>query len=192
MRFNFISRPQNSVMKSIAVFFGSATGNDPVHKNNTLELARQFAKNNIQLVYGGGNIGLMGIMADEVLLNNGHVIGVIPAFMTEKELAHSNLTDLIIVDSMHQRKQKMCDLSHAFVILPGGFGTMDEFFEILTWKQLGLHNKPIYILNSNGYYNELLALMDKMFMEGFVAQQNLKLIDIANNVNELIQKITAE
>ena len=176
-------------MKSIAVFFGSATGNDASHKNRTIQLAQSFVKYNIQLVYGGGNIGLMGVMADEMLLANGKVIGVIPSFMTERELAHAALTELYIVDSMHKRKQKMCDLSDAFVVLPGGFGTMDEFFEILTWKQLGLHNKPIFILNSNGYYNELLALIDKMFMEGFVAQSNLRLIDIANDVNELMDKI---
>jgi len=172
-------------MISIAVFCGSSTGKDDLYRQTSLQLASYFLKHEITLVYGGGNIGLMGVIADEIMLHNGKVIGVIPEFLAKREVANHDITQLIVVETMHQRKQKMCDLSDAFLILPGGFGSMDELFEILTWKQLGLHHKPIAVLNINGYYNSLLQLIDNMSNQQFVSPDNKKLLMFINSVDEI-------
>ena len=172
-------------MISIAVFCGSSTGKDDLYRQTSLQLASYFLKHEITLVYGGGNIGLMGVIADEIMLHNGKVIGVIPEFLAQREVANHDITQLIVVETMHQRKQKMCDLSDAFLILPGGFGSMDELFEILTWKQLGLHHKPIAVLNINGYYNALLQLIDDMSNQQFVSPDNKKLLMFINSVDEI-------
>jgi len=172
-------------MISIAVFCGSSTGKDDLYRQTSLQLASYFLKHEITLVYGGGNIGLMGVIADEIMLHNGKVIGVIPEFLAKREVANHDITQLIVVETMHQRKQKMCDLSDAFLILPGGFGSMDELFEILTWKQLGLHHKPIAVLNINGYYNALLQLIDDMSNQQFVSPDNKKLLMFINSVDEI-------
>lgn len=177
-------------MKSICVFCGSSLGNNPVYSEAAQELGRLLALQGIGLVYGGAKIGLMGAVADAVLENGGKVIGVIPHFLSGKEVAHNDLTELILVDSMHQRKQKMADLSEGFIALPGGMGTMEELCEILTWAQLGLHQKPIGILNATNFYSHLSSLFDHMLQEGFLRQKHRDLLLQSDNPNELLQKMS--
>ncbi|MEO8150111.1 MAG: TIGR00730 family Rossman fold protein [Bacteroidia bacterium] len=176
-------------MKSIAVFCGSSKGNDPIYTKVANELGKYLAQQKIGLVYGGGNIGLMGIIADAVLQSGGKVTGVIPHFLMKKEVGHTGLTELILVDTMHQRKQIMCDRADAFITMPGGFGSMDELFEILTWKQLGLHNKPIGVLNVNGYYDHLVALINHMNCEQFVPDKTKELVIIDDSIEGLMAKL---
>ena len=149
-------------MKSIAVFCGSAAGNNPIYTQLAAELGRTFARRGITLVYGAGNVGLMGVMADAALESGGRVVGAIPHFIKDKEVCHTGLTELITVESMHERKRIMADKADGFMSLPGGFGTMDELFEILTWKQLQLHRNPVGLLNWNGYYDHLIAHIGRM------------------------------
>ena len=137
-------------MKSITVFCGSSFGSDEIYKEQAILLGQTLAKQNIQLIYGGANVGLMGAVADGVLLEGGKVIGVLPHFLQSKEIAHQDLTELILVETMHERKTKMNNLCDGVIVLPGGYGTLEEFFEMITWAQLGLHKKPIAILNING------------------------------------------
>jgi len=153
---------------SIAVFCGSKNGNSPLFVQHALEVGLILAQKNIQLVYGGGRRGLMGVVADAVLKHNGKAVGVIPALLNEKEHQHEFLTTLHIVETMHERKKLMFELCEAAIILPGGFGTMDELFEMITWNQLSIHNKKIVLLNSGGYYNNLLAHLQQMQNEGFL------------------------
>jgi len=148
-----------------------------------------MAERQIGLVFGAGHIGLMGVLADAILESGGEAIGVIPRSMKDKELAHTGLTDLRIVDTMHQRKALMAELSDGFAALPGGFGTGDEFFEILTWKQLGIHQKPIGVLNIHGYFDGMLTWMDHMIEEGFVRPQHRDLIVVEQEVDELLNRI---
>lgn len=145
-------------MKSITVFCGSSFGYDEIYKTQATILGQTLAKKKIRLVYGGANVGLMGAVADGALHAGGEVVGVLPKFLQEKEIAHKHLTELILVDSMHERKIKMNDLCEGVIALPGGYGTLEEFFEMLTWAQLGLHKKPLALFNINGYYNGLEAL----------------------------------
>ncbi len=152
----------------IAVFCGASTGHDPFIIEAAKEMGRALARRGLGVVYGGGHVGLMGAVADAALNLGGEVIGVIPGFMVEKELAHTGLTDLIIVRDMHERKMRMHELSQAVVALPGGFGTMDELFELLTWRQLGFHAKPMGVLNVNGFYDPLLAQAARMMADGFL------------------------
>ncbi len=153
---------------SIAVFCGSKFGNNKLFAQHAEEVGLILAQKNIQLVYGGGRQGLMGIVANAVIKNNGKVVGVIPSLLNEKEDIHDELTTLHIVETMHERKKMMFELCEAAIILPGGFGTMDELFEMITWNQLSIHNKTIILLNSDGYYNNLLAHLDEMQKEGFL------------------------
>ena len=176
-------------MKSISVFCGSSKGFDSVHSDIARLLGVILAKRNIRLVYGAGNIGLMGVIADAVLENGGQVLGVIPGFLKEKEVCHTSLTELIVTDTMHKRKEIMAENSDGFIILPGGYGTLDEFFEILTWRQLRLHNKPIGLLNVNGFYDHLLAHVRKMWKEGFLKDSNLALVTVSDNLNDLLEKM---
>lgn len=155
-------------MKTIAVFCGSRAGASPIYAEAGRKLGHALAARSLTLVFGGGHIGMMGVLADAVLEKGGQVIGVIPRFLVEKELAHNRLTRLDIVETMHERKARMADLAEAFLALPGGFGTADEFFEILTWAQLKLHKHPIGLLEVNGYFAPLLAWMDHMVHEGFL------------------------
>jgi len=155
-------------MKSIAVFCGSSEGASPVYRETAAQLGRELARRGITLVYGGARVGVMGAVADAVLEEGGKVIGVLPYFLQRREVAHRALTELILVDSMHERKAKMVDLADGFLALPGGPGTMDEFFEVFTWGQLGLHRKPCGILNAGGYFDPLLAQFDVMAREGFL------------------------
>lgn len=155
-------------MKSIAVFCGSKEGASTLYVEAAKQLGELFAKKNITLIYGGGSVGVMGAIAKAVMEEGGSVIGVIPTFLEEKEKSAQQITELIVVESMHERKAKMSDLADGFIVLPGGPGTMEEFFEIFTWAQLGLHNKPIGILNVNHYYDPLVTLFDHMTNENFM------------------------
>jgi uncharacterized protein (TIGR00730 family) len=153
---------------SVAVFCGSKLGNNKLFAQHAEEVGLMLAQKNIQLVYGGGNRGLMGIVANTVLKNQGKVVGVIPSLLNDKEQQHDALTTLHIVETMHERKKMMFELCEAAIILPGGFGTMDELFEIITWNQLSIHDKTIVLLNSDGYYNNLIAHLQQMQEEGFL------------------------
>jgi uncharacterized protein (TIGR00730 family) len=163
---------------NICVFCGSGIGHNPTYADAARELGELMALNNHCLVYGGGNIGLMGILADAVLKHNGKVIGIIPDFLMKKEVGHTGITQLEIVPSMHERKRRMADLADHFVVLPGGWGTLDETAEILTWKQLGLIEQPITLLNVNGFFDSLLNQMNYMVSEGFLSKENLDCIRI--------------
>lgn len=145
--------------------------------------------NNHSLIYGGGNVGLMGVMADTVLQNNGKVIGVIPKFLMDREVGHTGLTSLEIVTSMHERKKRMADLSDAFIAIPGGWGTLEEIAEILTWKQLGLVNQPVGILNINGFFDPLLEQMQRMVTEGFLQEQNFRSIKTSNSPAKILSML---
>ncbi|MFZ5582197.1 MAG: TIGR00730 family Rossman fold protein [Pseudomonadota bacterium] len=164
-------------MKRICVFCGANAGNRPQYRSEAEKLGRLLAARGLELVYGGGNVGLMGIVADACLEAGGSVIGVIPEALMGKEVAgrhvdHRNLTRLEVVDSMHTRKARMAELADGFIAMPGGFGTFEEFCEVLTWGQLGFHVKPMGLLNVAGYYDTLLALFDHAVQEGFLRQQN--------------------
>lgn len=160
------------MMKSVAVYCGSSSGRQLIYTQQAQEMGRELARRGLTLVYGGGCVGLMGAIADAVLAEGGRVIGVIPGFLADKELAHRGCTELHIVDTMHQRKLLMADLADGFVAMPGGFGTLEELFEVLTWGQLGLHGKPVGLLNTEGFYNPLLALLDHMSGEAFLRTEN--------------------
>ena len=155
-------------MQRIAVFCGASAGTDPHMRVAAEGVGKAIAKRGLGVVYGGGHVGLMGAVADAALLAGGEVIGVIPGFMVEKELAHSGLTELLIVRDMHERKMRMHERSDAVIALPGGFGTMDELFELLTWRQLGLHAKPMGLLNVNGFYAPLMEQIARMEQDGFL------------------------
>ncbi|MES2702883.1 MAG: TIGR00730 family Rossman fold protein [Bacteroidota bacterium] len=155
-------------MKSIVVFCGSAEGYDESYREAAMELGAMLAERKIRIVYGGAKVGLMGAVADGALENGGEVIGVIPSFLQTTEVAHEGLTELITVATMHERKLKMYELSDGIIAMPGGWGTMEELFEMLTWSQLGLHRKPVGLLNINGFYDALKALCDNMVTEGFL------------------------
>ena len=176
-------------MKSITVFCGSSLGTDEAFKKEAILLGETLAKQNIGLVYGGAKVGVMGAVADGVLQAGGNVIGVIPQFLRTKEVAHDNLTELIMVKTMHERKTKMYELSNGIIALPGGFGTMEELFEMLTWAQLGLHQKPIGLLNTNGFYNDLIRLIENMVNKGFLKQINLEMLIVSDSVNDLLIKM---
>ncbi len=168
------------------VFCGSGLGANPIYAEAAKDLAILLSKNKCSLVYGGGNIGLMGILADEMLKNSARVIGVIPDFLVQREVAHHGLSEQIVVKTMHERKKRMADLADFFVALPGGMGTLDEMAEILTWKQLGLIDKPLGLVNVNGYFDPLVSQLEKMVKEGFLKKNNLLSIKIANNPPQLI------
>ena len=155
-------------MKSICVYCGSNAGGDPAYATQAKALGERLAADGIALVYGGGNVGLMGIVADAVLAGGGEVIGVIPQQLVDWEVAHKGLTRLEVVDSMHTRKARMFDISDGFVAMPGGFGTMDEMFEMLTWRQLGLGDKPCAFLDVNSYWQPLMSMLDTMVRERFL------------------------
>ncbi len=176
-------------MKRITVFCGSSFGTDEIYKEKATLLGKTLAKENIELVYGGANVGLMGAVADGALSENGTVIGVLPNFLRSKEIAHLGLTELILVESMHERKTKMNDLSDGVIALPGGFGTLEELFEMLTWAQLGLHKKPIAVLNINGFYDSLIQLTETMVEKGLLKDVNQKMLLVSNNIDDLLEKM---
>jgi hypothetical protein len=173
----------------VAVFCGSSSGTSPLYREAAERLAREMAARGIGLVFGGGCVGLMGIVADAMLAAGGHVIGVIPGAMVEREIAHKGLADLRIVSSMHERKALMAELSDAFIALPGGFGTFEEFCEVITWTQLGLHRKRCGLLNVNGFYDPLLALFDRAVRDGFLKVANRALVSDDTEPAALLDKV---
>ncbi len=174
---------------NICVFCGSGTGSNPVYAKAAQGLGNILVAQQHTLIYGGGNIGLMGIMADAVLEKGGRVIGIIPEFLMQKEVGHTNLTKLEIVGSMHERKKRMADLSDAFIAMPGGWGTLDETAEILTWKQLGLIHQPIGILNVNGFFDTLLRQMTVMVEEEFLKLENFNSIKVSSDPTQLVSQL---
>lgn len=176
-------------MKSIVVFCGASESSDAKLNSVAYDFGKLLADEHIQLIYGGAKIGLMGGVASGALENQGKVTGVIPDFLTSKEVVHTGLSQLIIVETMHERKLKMHELSEGIVALPGGFGTLEELFEMLTWAQLGLHKKPIGILNSNGFYDDLLSFMDVMIDKQLLKPDYKQLVLMADNSKDLLEKM---
>ena len=176
-------------LKAIAVFCGSSEGNDIKIISEAKALGKTLAKENITLVYGAAKIGIMGKIAQSSLDHHGKVIGVIPEFLKLKEVVHLGLTELITTENMHERKLKMHELSDGFISLPGGFGTFEELFEIITWAQLGLHQKPIGLLNINGFYDHLISMLDTMVSKGLLKMNNLELLIVENDIDRLLDKM---
>src|SRR4249919_1896970 len=178
-------------MKRICVFCGSSTGNRPVYREAAEIMGSLLAKRGIGLVYGGGHVGLMGVIADACLAGGGEVIGVIPQSLADREIAHGGLTDLRIVDSMHTRKAMMADLSDAFIAMPGGVGTFEEFFEAVTWTQLGLHRKACGLLNVDGFYSSLEGFIDRVVAEGFIKPLHRGVIVVDGDPTRLLDRLIA-
>ncbi|MES2519529.1 MAG: TIGR00730 family Rossman fold protein [Bacteroidota bacterium] len=176
-------------MKNILIYCGSSAGHNEIYKKTATQVGETLAKQGLSLVYGGGSVGLMGTVADAILANGGEAIGVIPSFMEPWEVQHKGLTECIVTETMHTRKQIMAEKSDAVIALPGGWGTLDELFEILTWRQLGLHKMPIGVLNTNGFYDDLLKMLEKMVSEGFLKDANLKFLIIDDNIESLLEKL---
>lgn len=172
-------------IKSVEVFCGSSAGQNPDYSKAAYKLGKYLAENSIELVYGGAKIGIMGAVAQGALDHGGRVVGVLPEFLKTKEIAHPQLTEIIATNSMHERKMIMHELTDAVLTLPGGFGTLDELFEMLTWSQLGLHQKPIGLYNINSYFDSLLAFIKKMNDEGFLNKENKELILAHDNLKDL-------
>lgn len=175
-------------MNRLAVFCGSKDGASPVFREAAGTLGQALAAHGIGLVYGGSRVGTMGAVADATLAAQGQAIGVLPHFLQEKELAHPGLTELHLVHSMHERKAKMSELADGFIILPGGPGTMEEFFEVFTWAQLGLHEKPCGVLNIEGYYDPLIALFDTMERQGFLIPEHRAMLIVESNPDRLLER----
>lgn len=178
-------------MKSIAVFCASRLGNDAIYEKSAAEVGKLLAEKGYRIIYGGGRVGLMGVLADAALAAGGEVVGVIPHFLDKKEVAHRGLTDLIMVESMHERKLKMSELSEAVFTLPGGFGTLEELTEMLTWSQLALHQKPIGILNVSGYYDFMEKLFDSMLEKGFLTEDVRRIALFDEDPERLLQRMNA-
>ncbi|WP_312078951.1 TIGR00730 family Rossman fold protein [Chryseobacterium sp.] len=176
-------------MKRITVFCGSSFGRDEIFSSKATLLGKSLANKNIELVYGGANIGLMGAVADGILNNRGKAIGVLPYFLQSKEIAHEKLSELILVETMHERKTKMNELCDGVIALPGGFGTLEELFEMVTWAQLGLHSKPIGILNINGFYDSLIEMIQTMVDKGFLKEVNQQMLLVSDDIEELLNKM---
>jgi len=176
-------------MKSICVYCGSSPGTNSAYVSAAAKLAETMAKAKLGLVYGGASIGVMGEIANKVMAHGGSVIGVIPESLVDLEIAHPGLTELIVVEDMHQRKATMASHSDGFIALPGGFGTLEELFEVLTWSQLGLHQKPIGVLNVAGYYDRLLDLLDWQVEQGFVKPEHRSLLLDSDNVSDLLAQM---
>ena len=176
-------------LQRICVFCGSSAGFDPIHLQMAGNMGASLAREGIELVYGGGSVGLMGAVADAILQADGHVIGVIPRFLATRELLHEGVSDLRLTETMHERKALMSDLSDAFIALPGGLGTYEELFEVLTWAQLGLHGKPTGLLNIAGYFDPLIAMIDRAITEGFCRDEHRQLFVVDDRPESLLQKI---
>lgn len=179
-------------ISSLCVYCGSAVGTDPVYRESAARLGRILAENNIRLIYGGGRVGLMGVIADAVVANGGTAVGVIPEFLETREVGHRGVNELHVVDSMHIRKNLMFEESDAFAVLPGGFGTLDEAFEIITWRQLRLHDKPIVLIDVAGYWQPLLHLMDHVIAHGLARPEIRKLYTVVSDVDEVLAAIRRE
>lgn len=180
----------NMAIRSLAVFCGSKNGNNPVFAQDAAELGKLMAEQGIRLIYGGGSAGLMGVIADTVMQHGGQVTGFIPKILLEWEVQHRGISELVICDDMHERKRKIYSVSDAAIILPGGFGTLDELFEIVTWNQLTIHDKEIYILNSGGFYNHLIQHIEMMKRENFLYEDAIKRITIIDDPKALLPFIS--
>lgn len=191
---NSLPLPQtyNMAVRSVAVFCGSKNGKDPIFARHTVELGRLLAASGIRAVYGGGNVGIMGLIADSVMEAGGQVSGVIPQVLVEWERQHTGISELFVVGNMHERKKMMYDLSDAAIILPGGFGTLDELFEMITWNQLSIHDKHIFILNTNGFYDHLIAHIAKMQEEGFLYEAAMQRLRYASDPESIVQLLKAD
>lgn len=176
-------------MKRVCVFCGSSSGKSPAYRRLAEELGTSLAKANLEVVYGGGRAGLMGALADAALAAGGRVIGVIPEALAERELQHGGLSEGHVVPDMHSRKALMAKLADAFVALPGGFGTLDELFEILTWAQLGFHRKPVGLLEVEGFFGPLLEFLRKLVSEGFVSPENLRYVQLYHSPAALLETL---
>ena len=176
-------------MKKVAVFCGSSIGFNEIYRNEAIKLGNHFIEKNIGLVYGGGKIGMMGILADTILEKNGEVIGVIPGLLRHEEVAHTKITQMIVTKTMSKRKIKISKLVDGYIALPGGFGTLDEIFEALTLGQLGIETKPVGILNTNGFFNNLIKQLDVMVTEGYLKQSNKDMLIISESVPDLIAQM---
>lgn len=178
-----------NTLNKICVFCGSSDGNDSQITEAAIHLGTLFAQRDITLVYGAAKIGVMGTIAKTVLDANGKVIGIIPQFLKKKEVVHLGLTELITTKNMHERKLQMQEISDGFIALPGGFGTLEELFEIITWLQLGLHTKPIGLLNVNGFYDDLLKMLEKIVRKGFLSMKNYDMLLVDTSIENLLQKM---
>lgn len=176
-------------IKSVVIFCASSPGFDGVWMESARQVGAHLAQAEITLVYGGGKVGLMGAVADAALDSDGKVIGVIPEFLDAKEVGHHGLTELIVVETMHERKMKMSTLCEGVIALPGGFGTLEELFEMITWAQLGLHSKPVGILNVNGFYDHLITFIDQMVEAGLLKPENRDMLLVSDNIVDLLEKM---
>ncbi|PPK84303.1 hypothetical protein CLV84_4072 [Neolewinella xylanilytica] len=176
-------------LKSVAVFCGSFPGQDPAYADAARELAAELVRRDIRLVYGGGAIGLMGVIADEVLQLGGNVLGVIPQFLLDREVGHPGLTEMIVTQSMHERKLLMAENSGAFIAMPGGVGTLEEIVEVFTWTRIGLHDKPCGLLNCKNFYGHLSRLFEHMSREGFLRPENLRQLAIEDDAPSLLDRL---
>jgi uncharacterized protein (TIGR00730 family) len=177
------------MMQAVCVFCGSSFGDKPIYRKTAERMGRTLAERGLTLVYGGGNVGLMGVMADAALEAGGRVVGVIPRALVDWEVAHDGLTELVVVPSMHERKARMAEASDAFIALPGGYGTFEEFCEVLTWSQLGLHRKPCGVLNVDGYYDPLLALFARAVQDRFLGEDHRDLVLADTDVDALLDRV---
>jgi len=178
-------------LTSICVYCGANEGGNPEHRMAAVRFGEMMAAQGIRLVFGGGRVGLMGVIADAVMAGGGEVVGIIPEHLHDIEVGHKGLTELHVVDSMHTRKQLMFDLSDAFVVLPGGLGTLDETFEIITWRQLGLHDKPVILVNNDGYWQPFKALVQHVIDNGFARASSADLFTIVETTSDIIPTIKA-
>lgn len=180
---------KGSTINTLSVFCGSSAGNEALFADQAYQLGKSMAQKGIKLVYGGTNVGLMGRVADGILENGGKAIGILPGFLRDREIAHEGLSELILVDTLQQRKAMMNEISDGAIALPGGFGTMEEYFEMLTWGQLHIHTKPVGLLNIMGFYNPLLQLMNTMVACGFLKNVNREMVIEDDDIEELLSKM---
>lgn len=180
-----------SPITSLCVYCGSSRGINPAFVPLARELGKQMAERRIRLVYGGGRVGLMGACADGVMAHGGEVIGIIPQHLQDREIGHAGLTELKVVDNMHTRKRMMFDHSDAFIVLPGGLGTLEEFFEVVTWRQLGMHDKPIIVLNADGYWDNLVGMIDRIIDDGFAQASARQYFSVVNSIGRLFDLLAA-
>jgi len=177
-------------IKTLCVYLGSSNRCDDVYKDAARDFGQLMAKAGIGLVYGGGNVGLMGLVANAVMENGGKVTGIIPEHISSREIANNHLTELHVVDSMHTRKQMMVDLADGFIMMPGGIGTLDEICEVMTWKQLGIHDKPIVIANINNYWTPFLDMIDNVIKGKFMREDDRRIITVVKSVEDIIPAVT--
>jgi hypothetical protein len=176
-------------VSSVCVYCGSRPGGRQAYAQAARDLGQRLAREHIRLVYGGGHVGLMGIVADSALAAGGEVVGIIPEHLNEAEIAHAGLSQLVVVDNMHQRKHKMFELSEAFVVLPGGLGTLEEAFEIITWRQLNLHDRPVYLVDVDGYWQPLIGLIEHTIADGFTSVASRRLFRAIDGVEDLFRAL---